>query len=460
MRWLKRGVWILAWVCWAWLGVGLYRELPRELTFVRELPPGGKGMYRGFVGDSNHVLVLTAAGDGGPVAIRVFDAETGNPLLLADGPPNANFWCSSPEALRHGVLIANRQARPRSHETLHVFDILLNVWRPLTDAYGSDISVHPSRPWVVFNETPTRPDGCWRTVVMDFKTGREVFARNLPQRAPVYRNPYFLNGDRVLVQMTEGSVAHSPTSKMKNEKTSGEALAVAAETKPKHRLEVWRVADPPVLEKTIPNTCLRIVRDVAANGRLAYSSAPMEPSQGVYDLDAERTVFTHPLNDEEFDDRFHHGGLGPPKLSRSGRAVFGGNPRTLREVDTTRLLWSPPFPDFRASYGTDDQFQVLESWHTFWKSRFPNAALQTRAVRSMETGELIYRSNWKDIFIVPHLFNADRTLGVANGGRAYRMPARVNWPLVIFCQAVLALPLVVFWALVRWRRRRLERASG
>jgi hypothetical protein len=30
MRWLKRSLWISAWGVWAWLGVGLYRQLPRE----------------------------------------------------------------------------------------------------------------------------------------------------------------------------------------------------------------------------------------------------------------------------------------------------------------------------------------------------------------------------------------------------------------------------------------------
>jgi hypothetical protein len=31
MRWLKRFFWLFAWGAWAWLGFGLYRELPRSL---------------------------------------------------------------------------------------------------------------------------------------------------------------------------------------------------------------------------------------------------------------------------------------------------------------------------------------------------------------------------------------------------------------------------------------------
>jgi hypothetical protein len=70
----------------------------------------------------------------------------------------------------------------------------------------------------------------------------------------------------------------------------------------------------------------------------------------------------------------------------------------------------------------------------------------------METGELIYRSTWGDTWIPPHLFNADGTLGVANGGRVYRLPPSVNWPLIALCQAFLALPLVLLWVILRWRR--------
>src|SRR5262245_10823400 len=35
-RWLCRGLWLLAWSFWVWLGVGLYRELPRDIGRRRE----------------------------------------------------------------------------------------------------------------------------------------------------------------------------------------------------------------------------------------------------------------------------------------------------------------------------------------------------------------------------------------------------------------------------------------
>src|SRR4051794_23075083 len=37
-RWLPRALWLLAWSFWAWLGWGLYRELPRSLTPFAVLP--------------------------------------------------------------------------------------------------------------------------------------------------------------------------------------------------------------------------------------------------------------------------------------------------------------------------------------------------------------------------------------------------------------------------------------
>jgi len=53
----------------------------------------------------------------------------------------------------------------------------------------------------------------------------------------------------------------------------------------------------------------------------------------------------------------------------------------------------------------------------------------------------------------------DETLAVCQDGTVVRMPPSPNWPLFLFVQTLLALPLVGTWLFLRWRRHRLARLA-
>jgi len=82
MRWVRRGLWIAAWGVWAWLGVGLYHELPRKpgalvhelnLRFPDDMPVG-------FVGNTNRLVVARNLRTKNEQAVELFDIDSGKLL--------------------------------------------------------------------------------------------------------------------------------------------------------------------------------------------------------------------------------------------------------------------------------------------------------------------------------------------------------------------------------------------
>jgi hypothetical protein len=114
------------------------------------------------------------------------------------------------------------------------------------------------------------------------------------------------------------------------------------------------------------------------------------------------------------------------------------------------------------AWSTDsiEQFQVVEKWSNLWKQWIPNTPeCITYAFRSLETGDLVYRTTDR-VPLQPTNMNAAGTLGVADDGHVYRLPLPVNWPLLAFCQLVLATPMLLIWGVLRWRRGRRASAPG
>jgi hypothetical protein len=114
MRWLKRGLWLSAWGAWLWLGIGLYRELPRHLGPVVRRLPIASGRVLGFVGQSNFVAILEPiTGPLGTTTIPLFDAETGTEVR---GGPQLRFALTGPliigdpltRSLRFGAIVGQR----------------------------------------------------------------------------------------------------------------------------------------------------------------------------------------------------------------------------------------------------------------------------------------------------------------------------------------------------------------
>src|SRR4051812_49972279 len=91
MTYLKRFLWLAAWSVWLWLGVGLFRELPREVgPVVCTLPLGAREVNHGFWGGCQRIVSEISHGEGKPVVLRVWDPETGRLIRQLDGPPA--YW--------------------------------------------------------------------------------------------------------------------------------------------------------------------------------------------------------------------------------------------------------------------------------------------------------------------------------------------------------------------------------
>src|SRR5262245_58348328 len=88
--------WLLAWSVWFILGVGLYRELPRELgPVVRVLPFQSRERTMGFLPDGKSVATMLLPGRNGPTTIFVYDVETGNRVRTISGPSYEELLLSS-----------------------------------------------------------------------------------------------------------------------------------------------------------------------------------------------------------------------------------------------------------------------------------------------------------------------------------------------------------------------------
>src|SRR4051812_36148475 len=106
MRWRKRGLWFLGWSIWAWLGFGLYRELPRQVgPQVCRLPLEVGERPLGFL--YGEEVVVTQFHISAEFSCR--DARTGEPLRRWVGPSSVYstpYW-----SLRHGVVYFIRNSQ-------------------------------------------------------------------------------------------------------------------------------------------------------------------------------------------------------------------------------------------------------------------------------------------------------------------------------------------------------------
>ena len=168
----------------------------------------------------------------------------------------------------------------------------------------------------------------------------------------------------------------------------------------------------------------------------------------------------------------------PPKRSfpPSGRNVLRGGPEwilppdpdlvlhgiapgTLSDLDTGAILWQAgPLEELDGQLG-GDAFLVRERWHRLWERWFPGFKYETRACRSLETGELRFRLD-PDTDFDPRRCNLDRTVIVMPDGAIHPYTLEPNLPLLAICQSILALPLVMLRAVLRWRRKRRLRLAS
>ena len=476
MRWVSRGCWLAAWGTWVILGFGLYDHLPRRLGAPITGLPLGPGVFPlGFVGANDTFAIQTAWEQGAAPGILLLNARTGanvgkRRLPLWKRPhmdanrPTAEWFTST---LRRGVLFGTDPELPRdtsggTPEGMQALDVESGTWQWLSSKPVCYVVAHPTEPWALIVEGQTLRTA-ERLVVVDWTSGRTKFSLALPKGGKLTERPFFLPRRRAVVLPVELPVEQT-------------------------MLQIWTIADPPTLQEEIEgiggSEGSPAPFSLSENGRLLFQplgrvSDGLEGLwKDVYDFDARRFLTTVPPRErpEANDGKFGHT-YGPlrPQIAATGNAVLRytfsdvvrsvwkrppgrGPTSTLYEVGDGRILWqASPLETVK---NTDvNSFLVAEDWHELWKERLPNLKLETSARRSIATGVVLYRTSAGEV-IDPNTTNVAGTLYVAPDGGVYLLPLQVNYPLLALCQTILALPLVVTWLALRWRRKRRLRLAS
>jgi hypothetical protein len=426
MKWFKRSCWLFAWSVWVWLGFGLYRELPRDLGKPLCVLPKSTGTgLLGFVGDTRQVALMHYY-EKGPPSLDVVDAVTGEIARSVPLDQSNGFMWSQ----RYGFVFLGRLAQEgKSVDGLHALDLRTGIWRRLSTNWPNEFRLHPEKPWLMYIEL-SKGLAQQRIFVVDFSTGRTVFASE-PTRLQENDCAFFIPGtDKLAVPV--------------GLRSKGEAT----------KYEVWKLTEPPVLERTTSLSVSGRFASASASGRVVFAERGFNPPFDVHELETGRLLFSSPRDEKAIGSM--HGMLFWPSISRSGRTVFGGGISSLWDVEAGARIWSPRTYEIPWYDDSNEYFVVTEHWHLLWSNQFPGYRFQTRAFRRFEDGALLYRTKLKGPLQVGNNYCETNDLCVADDLTVYCFPPLVNWPLLALCQSILAMPLVLFWAVLRWRRKRLS----
>jgi hypothetical protein len=432
---LKRFLWLFAWSVWLWLGFGLFRELPRELgPVVCRLGQEEVGKVLGFVGQSD--LVATIKQHGGRTSmVEVFDAVDGRRLYSVPAP----LWNDSihrsavPRGLAGGFLLAlslwdEKKAR-FSVTGLHVLNLRTGTWKTLTNVRVDRVSIHPTKPLVAYL------DHTWPTsvVVMNIQTGERLFEHKLPTRFALDAPVFFMGDDRIVFPLQ---------------------AVWFRDAEDAAKFEIYRIGHSKQPVKTVHGP--RFFRLAASStGRVALMKET-DLTVEVLDLERETIVFSEPRPEPSA--ILVTKRTSAPAISPSGRTVMSGRNQVLWEIDRGVALWRPGEWELAHSAGTTNDFVVSENWSGLWSKFAPKFKFETFARRNLESGQVLLRTP-RDYLIAPHICNAAGTL-VVLGPHVHHLPLRVNYPLFLICQSILALPLILLWTLLRFRRRRAARRQA
>lgn len=445
-RWLPRSLWLLAWSFWAWLGWGLYRELPRKPGVpLCTLPTTVASAYSlGFVDDDHvaHYSQMKSPSGHDATTITVFDARTGQAIRKADGPARNSFLGVNffTQQCRKGVLFAKVSAYVAVEQPpkgIFLLDLKTMKWRRVSNRTTVNLFIHPTRPWVVFNER-SNPQGLGaEVVVLNYESGEETVLCKLPPDLQPDSQPFFANDTRVVVTMERWKYG-STQSDFK-------------------RVEIWRIDEKPKLEKRIDGLPSGAFHYNSNNGRVAFYDPDGSKFLDVYDVISEQYLFSHPPRETR-----PAVAAGPrqsfPFMSFDGSKVFGGDPAALWDIDANTPVWWPSWFEDGWMQNSQSVFMVRENWDTLWALALPSLKLKTYAYRNFDDGRMLMRTWTSNLPL--GLRNPAGTLAIASGGVVNHLPYPVDWPLLFFCQFILALPLILLWAALRWRcNRKLRLAS-
>jgi hypothetical protein len=396
---------------------------------LSQIPIDRSERVLGFVNDTPFVVVQPRSPTVS-MTLKVFDGRTG--WLSHEVQFDSRWPMLTDSACRsHGVVFA--RGRGKSNAGFGVVDLATGRWKMLSEMMVLDVAVHPKRPWVAFRESARPIDKPRRLVVVDFRTGDEVFLRPEDPEYVSLGAPLFVGeSDRLVAPVTRP--ATEPGADDKND------------------AEVWRMASPAIREKVVRNVRIGWQPHTATGGRIAWTTfGPTRYHVDVYDLDAERVIFSTPQIGRDPNSRYAIDIR--LRLSSTGRALMS-DPLWLWNVETSEPIWYSKNGLWSSVIDGEELFEVEELWEEL--QRFPTLRLgewRTNAFYNLDAASLQFRC-WSADAPVLEFTNADFSLGVTSQGVVHRLPFRVNWPLLALCQMILALPLLLVWLILHRRPRR------
>jgi hypothetical protein len=428
MKWLKRSIWLAAWGVWLALGVGLHRELPRAPgELIVPLPNGSKEFMVGFVDHAPRLLACSHDWNAAGQELWIWDAasRTAAKRLFAD-LPTVPWHSASPR--RDFAVIAERfMPGPLAWSGCFAIHLRTGERRPLP-VKGYAPVYHPTRPWAIFTALAEEPNGPAWVKAFDLRTGRLFFEwRGAP--GALKNNPFFIGDDRIGV----------PLKATRTEPSTLEVWTLPQAAAPAQRVAPFDIGNDAVVSPT---------------GRIAWNRNDVTVE--VFDVAAERSAFTEPPKSDAARARPTTDVVGRPLLSNDGAAVLASVSGALFEIATGKTLWLARADESIVGHLDDRRFEVRERWTVDvgrWSKSF-----ETFAVRDLRDGRFVYRA-WSPTLTVYAEDDEGRAFSLTDEG-VRTLPPQVDWLVLSFCQAILASPLILLWAILRWRRKRQLRAEA
>jgi len=466
---LRRLLWLLAWIVWAWLGYGLYRELPRDPVSVESTWEfGANQRFLCWLPGEPTAITIEDGDADSPSMVRSWDALTGRLKSEFSGPGDVidrpDCYCLP----RHGLLLCD--ARPElpgkpASQNWSVLDLKTGAWLdlPCKKGDGGGVVFAPTKPLAVFHhdqrrrlprrsgESTDRYEQDWLVLVVDLTTGRIALRLTNGVGGQPFRDlfspPIFAGDDAIVLETRVPSSGFDAKSNLRN------------------RVEYWRFDSPATPSSVWLGMRMREDPVASRTGRVAWHRIGTRPEEiDVVDLATGKTLLHVPPPGERQPPEMKDGMIvvhsyyPAPVLSLDGRTIQLPSENAVRDVDTGTVLWKEREGERAGTADPLGTLEIAEEWPPLFNGWPRN--LKTYALRDLRTMRLLQRTWVSTAAQVGRPPSTDTWL-LDDNRNVCRLPATANYPLLLLSQSILALPLILLWALLRWcRKRRLRLASA